>query len=100
MSQVDLLDALAVWYEAKHAAAAGEGIQVAFGRTEGDRPKHSAWVNLECQERLGELIVWDTGEAEYLTGREGEPEVMEHLQIDDLAQLHETLERLVESIGT
>jgi len=45
----------------------------------------------------GELIVWDTGEAEFGMARSGMANVDEHHEIATVAELEELLERLVDS---
>jgi hypothetical protein len=44
-----------------------------------------------------ELIVWDTGEAEFGIARSGMTNVDQHHEITSVAELEELLERLVDS---
>jgi len=90
-----LLDAFAAWCDSHLQEARSVGAEITFGRTDDDRKKHSIWIGLEFQGRLGELIVWDSGEAEYLVGREGEPIVNEHHEIKSGDQLVALLDRLL-----
>ncbi|MFF4078882.1 hypothetical protein ACFYZN_05705 [Streptomyces sp. NPDC001777] len=98
MSKVDFLDALAAWHQREGQATRGVDVEIAFGRTQGDWVKRSAWIELESQGRLGELIIWSTGEAEYMVGKESGVVVNEHHDLGSVEQLIELLDRLVEAV--
>lgn len=99
MSKVALLDAVAAWYDNHLHMAHKVGVDMTFGRTNDDRDKHSAWIEFECHGRLGEMIVWDSGEAEYMTGGETDPAVSEHHDIGDVTDVDLLLERLFSAVA-
>lgn len=98
-----LLEALLAWPSAHRARLAAAGATAAAQRGPADgRPKQAAWLDVETPTNLGELIVWDSGEAELTTAQrdpDGAPGVTEHLQLDDAAQLERALERLLMAMG-
>jgi hypothetical protein len=98
MTEVDFLAAMEAWYRRRAEPLRASGIGITIGRTEGDRPKHARWVGARNSAADAELIVWDTGEAEFGIARPGMPNVDEHHEISSVAQLEELLERLVASV--
>jgi|ERR1700674_1044344 len=93
MPDVDLLAALAAWCREQAPSLQAGGVELKCGGTEGDRPKHARWVNLHGHEHVAELIVWETGEAEFVA--RGTRDVDEHHEIAGIDQLNELLARLV-----
>ncbi|QKW06071.1 hypothetical protein HUT18_06315 [Streptomyces sp. NA04227] len=98
MPKVDFTEILAAWCQRKVQEAHSADLEITFDRTRDGRTKHSAWVELEFQGRLGELMIWSTGEAEYMVGDESGPAVNEHHEVGSIEQLHVLLERLIEAV--
>jgi hypothetical protein len=59
-----VLDDLRSWFEAHQNSLAADGYQVEFTESPADRDKLSAWVTITSARRIGQLVIWDTGEAE------------------------------------
>jgi hypothetical protein len=58
--------------------------------------KSGSWVDLEAGDVLGQLIVWDTGEADLLHGRRGEDETqVEHRQFKTIEEVDAALGDLI-----
>ena len=75
---LDLDDFLAL---VDHGSAAWSeaGAQWTMDRSPDDgRNKHSAWVTIRHEDREGQLIVWDSGEAELEAGGPSEPLIQRH----------------------
>jgi hypothetical protein len=96
MPELDLLAALAAWCREQAPSLQARGVEVKCGQTEGDRPKHARWVNLHGHEHTAELIVWETGEAEFVA--RGTVDVDEHHEIVGIDQLKELLGRLAAAV--
>lgn len=92
------MDAVAAWYDNHLQRAHDGGVDMTFGRTDDDRDKHSAWIEFEYQGRLGEMIVWDSGEVEYMTGGETDLAVNEHHKVGDQKDVDLLLERLFSAV--
>ena len=88
--KVDWLLLLDDWVRGAEGQLTSLGVSIRMGRTRDDRPKHSAWVELERNDSLGELIVWSSGEADLTIGG---PERV------DLGERHELKDRESSSIG-
>jgi hypothetical protein len=63
MRDVSLLDALVGWASSNEHLLVRRGIEVRFGRTNDERPKHSAFLNLRRGGAEADLVLWETGEA-------------------------------------
>jgi hypothetical protein len=99
MPEPSYLDALAGWFDHEVRPLSAEDTVVSFGRTDGRRPKHAAWIGIERYDRVGELTVWDSGEVELIVGSEGNPEIAEHHEINCLPELRLLLENLLKALG-
>lgn len=97
MSQVALLDYFERWVRLHSGELEADGLTVEFGRgQEVARSEHMAFWNIESSEWIGELLVWDTGEAELgATRRSDGDEVNEHHQVNGIHDLDALLMRLV-----
>lgn len=95
MSELDFVRYLNTWYEARRSAEGEAGVTLRFGQSDDDRPKPSAWVAAQRRGRESNLTLWSTGEAEFLAGRPGHPEVDEHSELQSTEELDALLERLL-----
>lgn len=66
---------------------------VSFRETDDDREKPSAHLVLQHGERLGDAIVWDSGEVELSFGTVDDPR-HEHHEVDNPSELDELLTKL------
>jgi hypothetical protein len=89
----DVLTDLREWFDDRNAGLADLGLRVEFAESPTHRVKRSASVMIASSSRVGQLVVWDTGEAELTLGDVGSDEVMEehreitsHLGLQDATQ--------------
>lgn len=89
----DVLTELREWFDDRSARLADLGLQAEFSESPPDRVKRSASVMIASSSRVGQLVVWDTGEAELTLGEVGSDEVIEehreitsHIGLQDATQ--------------
>ena len=92
------LDELEQWYEVHARDLEAAGLNPGFGRSVGDRPDPSAWLTLESSVWLGEVRVWESGDAELRAMTRGAdlPEIDEHHRLTTAQDLELILTRLTE----
>jgi hypothetical protein len=80
-----VLDELSQWIETYRASLTERGLLLTSGASPEDgRDKRSMWLDIEGPQRLGRLILWDTGEAELELADVPSGEVnARHHQVDD-----------------
>ena len=71
------------------------GAELLHGASEGGRPKHSLWITLRSGDSEGDLVVWESGEAELTVALAGSSVVQEHHDLGGLDQLAMLLARLM-----
>jgi hypothetical protein len=91
-----MIDGLALWLEANLARLISLGINPSLTRSPIDRPKRSAWLDLDTAEIVCRIIVWESGECdlEMINVPSGRPEI-EHLELESPARLPDLLEKAV-----
>jgi hypothetical protein len=104
MERIDVLGSLRDWFDGTVSAVAQPGFKATFDCSPDDRDRRSAWVTAESPARLGQLIVWDTGEAMLSLAEVSTGEVTEeHRQIASADEFREAarilLDWLVSSPG-
>jgi hypothetical protein len=89
----DVLTDLHDWFDDRNAGLADLGLQAEFAESPPDRVKRSVSVTIASSSRVGQLVVWDTGEAELTLGDIGSDEVVEehreitsHIGLQDATQ--------------
>jgi hypothetical protein len=92
-----VLDELSGWIEAHRESMTARGLVLAPGASPLDgRDKRSVWLDVESEEHLGRLIVWDTGEAELELADVPTGGInAQHRHIETRADLDQTLALLV-----
>jgi hypothetical protein len=91
-----LLEFLENWFVSLEQFLAGRGIAGHLSRSPDDgRPKAFRGVSLKRGSVEGELLLWDTGEAELNLMPLGDVPSQEHLEIEATAALAEALARLL-----
>jgi len=63
-----LLNDLRVWFDAQEISLIDNGYHAEFANSPSDRGKQSASVTITSAQRIGQLVIWDTGEAELSMG--------------------------------
>jgi hypothetical protein len=99
MSEVDLIGQMLAWYTERVDALAELGVTLTFSHTKGDRPKAAAWITGKRDGREAQLIVWESGEAEFAAGTSDVPTVNEHHQLKAVNDLATLLDRLLGELG-
>lgn len=95
MPTVDFVRHLAAWYEAHRPEAGVAGVTLKFGRNRDDILNPSAWLTAEIPDRIADLLLWSSGEAEFGAGGEGWSEFQEHHDLESEEQLDALLDRLL-----
>ena len=67
-AQTSVLDDLRAWFAANEASLTSDGYHVEFKESPSDRAKLSASVLITSAQRVGQLVIWETGEAELSMG--------------------------------
>ncbi|WP_329052726.1 hypothetical protein OG873_25215 [Streptomyces violaceus] len=89
------LDDLRVWHIRLRSELDEARFDVGWQGPVADRPKQSACLSIDGPDRLGELIVWSTGEAQLQLGDVASGEVLdEQLQLIDARQLAQAVTRM------
>ena len=93
-----VLDEFAQWIETHRASLTERGLLLASGNSPEDgRPKRSMWLDVEGAQRLGRLLLWDSGEAELELADASTGEVnAQHHQIDTRADLERAVTSLLD----
>jgi len=95
-----LLDCLESWFRSLEVFLSGLGVTGNVRRSPDDgRPKAFCGVSLRANAVEGELLLWDTGEAELnLMPRGGTPS-QDHLEIGSVVELAGPLARVLATVS-
>lgn len=89
------LDDLRTWHVRLRSELDEARFDVGWQGPVAGRPKQSACLSIDGPDRLGELIVWSTGEAQLQLGEVASGEVVdERLQLSDSRQLAQVVARM------
>jgi hypothetical protein len=92
----DILNQLRVWFEERSPVFARSGYHAEFSESPSDRGKLSASVTVASSRRIGQLVIWDSGEADLSMGDVGSATVVqEHREITSQIGLRDATETLV-----
>ena len=93
----EVLDGLRTWFATHEASLTADGFHMEFSEGPSDRAKLSASVIITSAQRIGQLVIWETGEAELSMGDIASTAVLqEHREITSEIGLHDATETLVE----
>lgn len=99
MPQSEMIQHLLDWCHERGDIMQRAGAFLNYGvSAEDGRPKQSAWVTLERGPKVGDLVIWSSGEAELGFGHAGVTEFEEHHQVEEVSQLNALLERLLQAV--
>ena len=97
---MNLLNVLAAWHESVEWFLGEHGISARLEVSPDDgRPKASMWLILRRGHVEGELLLWETGEAELNTVRPDGGVSQEHRQVNSLAELAAALDSLLKAVA-
>lgn len=99
VQQMNLIDFLTNWCVSLQAWLPEQGISIRFGATSDDRAKASAWVTLSRGDRECELLLWDSGEAEYASGGSSVDLVQRHHDMSSVSDLARVLGEMLEGLN-
>lgn len=92
---MNYVELVLLWAQSLREWLSTSGIELEFGESPDDRPKRSCWVNLRRGVLESELILWETGEAEFgCAGRDGDV-IHEHYEFQSPSELVVVLGRLL-----
>lgn len=95
MHEMKLVDYVTTWCQANVQRAQASKIRLTFGTSEEDRPNPSAWVTGAAADRVADLVVWASGDAQFGYGAPGRTEAEEHHDLASTYELEKLLERLL-----
>lgn len=91
-----MVEALRAWFASHKAELADNGYQTDLTDSPADRAKQSASVTIASSQRIGQLVVWDTGEAELSLGDAASGVVREeHREVTSTIGLQGAIETLM-----
>jgi hypothetical protein len=92
----NVLSDLRAWLDAHKTSLVGDGYHVEFSESPSDRAKQSVSVVITSARRIGQLVIWDTGEAELSMGDIASAAVVEeHREITSAIGLQDATDTLV-----
>ena len=92
----DVISDLRTWFEDRRAALADLGLNADFKDSPSDRAKRSAALTIASSRRVGQLVIWDTGEAELsLADAASNDVVEEHREITSQIGIRDATETLL-----
>jgi hypothetical protein len=95
-----LLNDVRAWFAGHKVALAKRGLRADLRESPRDRDKQSVSVTIASDTRIGQLVVWSTGEAELSMGDVASREVVqEHREITSRLGLKDATETLVSWIS-
>jgi hypothetical protein len=97
-AKMNLIESLLMWASSLSPWLEGQGVELASGSSPTDVPRRSAWVNLRRGDREAELILWQSGEAEFSAFDPNDGVTQQHYEIENPDRLASVLLRLLESI--
>jgi len=95
---MNLIDSLLMWARSLAAWLRPQGVELTVGSSPTDILRRSAWVNLRRGDREAELILWDSGEAEFSASGPNGGVTQQHYEVEGVDGLAPVLARLLESI--
>lgn len=95
---MNLVPFFLAWARSLEGWLGSQNITLSVGESSPDVPKPSAWVTLVCGDRESELILWESGEAEFAHRRLDGEIVQEHHELTNMDDLERLLSRLLMSI--
>lgn len=99
--KVTFLEFLERWFASQEKLLTARGISSRLSRSPEDgRPKAFRGVSLSKGSSEGELLLWDTGEAELNLMLPGRPPSQDHLELGTTDALAEALTRLLEAVAS
>jgi hypothetical protein len=96
-NEIGVLHDLRAWLDAHRSELAENGYQIDYSESPQDRMKRSASLMIASSRRVGQLILWETGEAELSLGDISSSEVSEqHREITSRIGLIDAAETIIE----
>jgi hypothetical protein len=94
-----LIELMQVWALSLREWLSTAGILLEIGESPSDRLNRSCWVNLRKDGQESELILWETGEAEFSCSSSEGSVIQEHYEFEQLSDLAPVLARLLSALG-
>jgi hypothetical protein len=97
---MNFIESLLMWAESLQAWLGNQDIVLKFGQSPNDRLTRSCWLNVRRGDREAEILLWESGEAEFNFG--GGPHTgitQEHHEFERISDLGVVLARLLTVLG-
>lgn len=97
-----LFDELRNWFFIHQAEMRASGLECRLGESPDDgRDKSALWIDIDSATRVGQLILWSSGEAELAVASIGssEPVINEHREITSQLGLDDALGSLLAGVS-
>ena len=96
---MNLLEFLLTWARSLEEWLDTRGIVLTFGASPQDHLRRSVWVTISCPDEESELILWESGEAEFACQHADGEIVQEHHEIANIGELGRLLSCLLMCIN-
>jgi len=96
---MNYIESLLMWAHSLQAWLGDRGIVLRYGVSPSDRLTQSCWVNIQRGDREAELLLWESGEAEFNFGGPKVEVTQEHHEFRQVSDLGVVLGRLLGAIG-
>jgi hypothetical protein len=96
---MNFIEALLMWARSLQAWLGDQGIALQYGESPSDRLTRSCWLNVRHGDREAEVLLWESGEAEF--NFQGQPVgiTQEHHEFGQVSDLAVVLSRLLDVIA-
>jgi hypothetical protein len=92
----DVISDLKAWFEDRKTTLIDLGLRADFNDSPSGRAKRSAVLTVASAQRIAQLVVWETGEAELSLGDVGSKDVVEeHREITSKIGIRDATETLM-----
>jgi hypothetical protein len=98
--RMNFIEALLMWAESLQVWLVKQDIALKFGQSPNDRLTRSCWLNVRRGDREAEILLWESGEAEFdFGGGQRAGATQEHHEFERISDLGVVLARLLTVLG-
>jgi hypothetical protein len=89
------IEALLMWARSLQAWLGDQGVTLQYGESPSDRLTRSCWLNVRRGDREAEVLLWESGEAEFNFKAQQASVIQEHHEFGQVGDLAVVLARLL-----